>query len=63
MLYLNGEIRAVYLNGYYHSAAYLGSVKVWGTVPAWEDPVQDGGTLRITQVYSAAQSGGTVSVM
>lgn len=56
MLYLNGEIRAVYLGGHYHSEAYLGGVKVWSVVPAWEDPVQDGGTLRITQAYSAAQS-------
>ena len=62
MLYLNGEIRAVYLGGQYHSAAYLGSVKVWGAAPAWEAPVQDGGTLRITQVYGAAQSGGVLTV-
>lgn len=62
MLYLNGEIRAVYLGGHYHNAAYLGSVKVWSGVPAWENPVQDGGTLRITQVYSAAQSSTAISV-
>ena len=29
MLYLNGEIRAVYLGGHYHSEAYLGNVLVW----------------------------------
>lgn len=62
MLYLNGEIAAVYLGGHYHSAAYLGSVKVWSAAPAWEYPVQDGGTLRITQAYGAAQSGGALTV-
>lgn len=29
MMYLNGEISKVYLNGHYHSAAYLGSTLVW----------------------------------
>lgn len=62
MLYLNGEIGAVYLGGRLHSEAYLGSVKVWSAVPAWEYPVQDGGTLRITQAYGAAQSGGALTV-
>lgn len=28
----------------------------------WEYPVQDGGTLRITQAYGAAQSGGALTV-
>lgn len=29
MIYLNGEIGAVYLNGHYHSEVYLGSTLVW----------------------------------
>lgn len=29
MMYLNGQIGAVYMNGHYHSEAYLGSVLVW----------------------------------
>ena len=61
MLYLNGEIAAAYWQGHWHYAAYLGDVLVWSAAPAWEDPVQDGGTLRITQVYSAAQSGGVLT--
>lgn len=31
MMYLNGEIKAVYLGGHYHSEAYLGSTLVWST--------------------------------
>ena len=62
MLYLHGEIAAVDLGGRLPREAYLGSVKVWSAVPAWEYPVQDGGTLRITQAYGAAQSGGALTV-
>lgn len=29
MMYLNGQIKAVYLGGHYHSEAYLGSVLIW----------------------------------
>ena len=29
MIYLNGEIGAVYLNGHYHGEVYLGSMLVW----------------------------------
>ena len=32
MIYLNGQIGAVYLGGHYHSKAYLGSVLVWQNV-------------------------------
>lgn len=32
MMYLNGQIKAVYLGGHYHSEAYLGSVLVWSGV-------------------------------
>lgn len=32
MIYLNGEIGAVYLNGHYHSDVYLGSALVWSGV-------------------------------
>ena len=32
MIYLNGEIGAVYLNGHYHSEVYLGSALVWSGV-------------------------------
>lgn len=32
MIYLNGQIGAVYMNSYYHSEAYLGSVLVWSGV-------------------------------
>lgn len=32
MMYLNGQIKAVYLGGHYHSEAYLGSVLVWQNV-------------------------------
>ena len=32
MIYLNGEICAVYLNGHYHSEVYLGSALVWSGV-------------------------------
>ena len=32
MIYLNGQIGAVYMNGHYHSEAYLGSVLVWQNV-------------------------------
>lgn len=32
MIYLNGQIGAVYLGGHYHSEAYLGSVPVWQNV-------------------------------
>ena len=62
MIYLNGQIGAVYMNGRYHSEVYLGSVKVWSIMPAWEYPVQDGEVLRITQAYGAAQSGGALTV-
>ena len=32
MIYLNGEIGAVYLNGHYHSEAYWGNALVWSGV-------------------------------
>lgn len=32
MIYLNGQIGAVYMNGHYHSEVYLGSVLVWSEV-------------------------------
>lgn len=32
MIYLNGQIGAVYMNGRYHSEVYLGSVLVWQNV-------------------------------
>lgn len=32
MIYLNGQIGAVYMDGHYHSAVYLGSVLVWQSV-------------------------------
>ena len=32
MIYLNGQIGAVYLGGHYHSEVYLGSVLVWQNV-------------------------------
>ena len=32
MIYLNGEIGSVYLNGHYHSEVYLGSALVWSGV-------------------------------
>lgn len=32
MIYLNGQIGAVYMNGHYHSEVYLGSVLVWQNV-------------------------------
>lgn len=32
MIYLNGEIGAVYLNGHYHSEVYLGGTLVWSGV-------------------------------
>ena len=32
MIYLNGQIGAVYLGGHYHSEVYLGSVLVWSGV-------------------------------
>lgn len=32
MIYLNGQIGAVYMNGRYHSEVYLGSVLVWSGV-------------------------------
>lgn len=32
MIYLNGQIGAVYMGGYYHSEVYLGSVLVWSGV-------------------------------
>ena len=32
MIYLNGEIGSVYLNGHYHSEVYLGSTLVWSGV-------------------------------
>lgn len=32
MIYLNGEIGAVYLNGHYHSEVYLGDALVWSGV-------------------------------
>ena len=31
MMYLNGQIGAVYMGGYYHSKAYLGNVLVWSS--------------------------------
>ena len=32
MIYLNGQIGAVYMGGHYHSEVYLGSVLVWSGV-------------------------------
>ena len=32
MIYLNGQIGAVYMNGHYYSEVYLGSVLVWSVV-------------------------------
>lgn len=32
MIYFNGEIGAVYLNGHYHSEVYLGGILVWSGV-------------------------------
>lgn len=36
MIYLDGEIGEVYLNGRYHEEAYLGDVLVWSRLKKWE---------------------------
>ena len=35
MIYLDGNIGAIYLNKYWHERAYLGSVLVWNSNPDW----------------------------
>lgn len=61
MMYLNGKIKKVYLNGYYHDKVYLGKILVWES-KSFINPVEDEDSLIIRQVYSATENGDYLEV-
>ena len=53
------NVQALQIDGQAVTELAINGVTVWG---AWEDPVQIGDVLIVTQVYSAVQNGDILEV-
>ena len=56
------NVKALQIDGHTVASLSVGGVVVWQAGSAWEDPVQSGDTLTITQIHSAVQSDSTLEV-
>ena len=56
------NVKALQIDGYTVASLSVGGVAIWQAGSAWEEPMQSGDTLTITQIHSVMQSDSTLEV-